>query len=129
MKMNGGRNKMEYKKYDYNECKPAGKNNCICWLNNGEKVTAFYHQKNGNFVGMYGQHQNKVLQDVKEWAYAILPKRHSNDLFPNAVSDLCFSDNTFKTEFSKLDNEKQERLFREIEIVRAAILNYFKENS
>ena len=120
---------MNYEKYNYKEAKPTGKQNCIVWTESGEKITAFYHKKNKNFVGMYGANQNKVIEDVKEWAYAILPKRHSNDLFPNAVSDLCFGENTFKTEFSKLDGNKQERLFREIEIIRAAILNYFKENS
>lgn len=120
---------MNYKKYDYTQFRPTDKQNCICWLEDGTKVTAYYHQLKQAMIGLYEPYQNKQLDDVKEWCYAILPKRTSNDLFPDMVDEFSLKDGkeVFRTQFSCLDNEKQDRLFREVELITAAIKNFYRE--
>lgn len=117
------------KKFNYAEFRPTEKQNCIVWLNDGRKVTAYYHQLKECFVGLYPPFQNVELIGVKEWSYAIVPKRHSNDLFPNMVDCLGLKDGleVFRTDYSCLPDGQQERLFREVENIYATIVNWFKQ--
>lgn len=118
------------KKYNAKEWRPTGKQNCLCWLADGRKVTGYYHQLKGCFVGLYEPFQNVELTGVVEWSYAILPKRTSNDLFPNMITDLALKNDpleTFRTDYSCLDYDQQGRLFDEVEMIRAAIMNYFRQ--
>lgn len=119
---------MNYKKFDMNQ-KPTGKQNCICWLDSDEKVAAYYHRKREMFIGRYGDWKDKPLYNVAEWAYAILPKRHSADLLPDMVTQLQLPNGTevFRTQYSAMDMTQQERLFNEVELIQAAIMNWFNQ--
>ena len=112
-------------RFDVNEVLPNDKQKCICWF----KVASWHHQKKQIFFGRYGDLKNKPLHDVVEWAYAILPKRHSSDLFPEMVTQLQMANGTevFRTQYSCLDTEKQERLFNEVQLIEAAILNWLNK--
>lgn len=120
---------MNYKKFDYSQFRPTGKQNCICWLEDGTKITAYYHQLKSCMIGLYDEWQNKELEGVKEWCYAILSKRTSNDLFPDMVDEMGLKDGleVFRTQFSCLDNEKQDRLFNEVDLTIATIKRWFSE--
>lgn len=120
---------MTLKKYNAKELRPTGKQNCLCWLTDGRKVTAYYHQLKACFIGLYEPFQNVELPGVVEWSYAILPKRTSNDLFPNMVDCLGLKDGleVFRTDYSCLPMEQQERLYDEVDLIYAAIMNYFKQ--
>jgi hypothetical protein len=119
---------VKLQKYNYSEFKPTGKQNCECWITDGSKITAYYHQLKQSFVGLYPPYQNVELLGVKNWRYAIVPKRHSNDLFPNMVDCLFLKDGleVFRSDYGALDDTQQERLFRENELIEATIFNYFK---
>ena len=117
------------KKYNAKEFRPTGKQNCICWLSDGRKVTAYYHQLKQAFIGLYEPFRNIELPNEAELDYAILSKRTSNDLFPNMVDCLGLKDGleVFRTDYSCLHMEQQERLFDEVEMIYAAIVNYFRQ--
>ena len=117
---------INYKKFDAKTRRPTGKQNCIVWLEDGQKITAYYHQKNESFVGLYNSHKGEVLFDVKEWCYCILPRRLSNDLFPDMIDFLGMRDGleVFRTQYSVLPDTQQERLFNENDLVMAAINNW-----
>lgn len=121
---------MSHKKFNAATHRPTGKQNCICWLDTGEKVTSFYHQKRRCFIGRYNSWRDKELLNVVKWSYAILPKRHSH-LLDDMVEQLGLTDGTevFRTQYSVLELEKQERLFEEVQLVKAAILNWLNRYS
>ena len=129
MKLNLNHRRMTLKKYNAKEWRPTGKQNCLCWLSDGRKVTAYYHQLKQAFIGLYEPFQNVELPGVLEWSYAILPKRTSNDLFPNMVDCLGLKDGleVFRTDYSCLQMEQQERLFDENELIQATIMYVLKK--
>jgi len=130
MKLNFNYRRITLNKFKYNEWRPTGKQNCLCWLADGRKVTGYYHQLKSCFIGLYEPFQNVELPGVLEWSYAILPKRTSNDLFPNMITDLTLKNDpleTFRTDYSCLDYDQQGRLFDEVQMIRAAIMNYFRQ--
>lgn len=109
------------KKYKVGE-KPTSKQNCICWLENGEKIPAYFHQKKQSFIGRYGEWQDKKIEDVVEWSYAILSVRHSRQ-FEEALFQLTLKDgiSVFKNEFSAKSGLEQQKLWNEFELIQAAI--------
>ena len=119
---------VNYKKFKFSEHRPTGKQNCICWLVNDEKVACYYHQKKKCFFGRYGEYEKKKLHNVTEWAYAILPKRQSYE-FENSLLTLNLRDGKeeFRIDYSLMSPENQERLHTGIELVQGAILHWFSK--
>ena len=119
---------MNYKKYGWPEFKPDGKANCICWLKNGEKVTAKYHYRRQAFMGLYGEYEGKVLLNVKEWAFAILQRAPSNQ-FDDMLTYLLLEngDIVLQNAYSRMNYLEQKRLNDEVELAGFAIRSHFKD--
>lgn len=118
-----------YNKRKLSEEKPLGKNNCLVWTKDGQKHTAYYHQLKDCFMYLYGDNKQKTVDGVEFWDYCILKNRHTGDLFPNMVAELGMKDGleVFRTQYSMLDSEKQERLYNEVNSINKIVVDYFKK--
>ena len=119
---------MNYQKVKASEKRPIGKQNCICWLNDGKKVACYYHQKKQQFIGRYNSYEGKTLE-VNEWCYAIFPNRHSH-LFGEFVNCMTQPNGRFvlQQEITKMDDDKAQRMFDEVQLLKAAILKRMMES-
>lgn len=119
---------MNYRKVKASQKRPTGKQNCICWLENGVKVACYYHQKKQQFIGRYNGYEGKTLE-VSGWCYAILPKRQSH-LFAEFVECMTQPNGKYvlQQEIAKMDDDRAQRMFDEVQLLKAAILKYVREN-
>lgn len=113
-------------RYKLADKKPDGKYNCICHLDNGETKACYWHVKKQCFFDHYDD--NKQLDGVAEWEYAIVRKRHSSDFEEFMVQMMLENgDIVAKNHFANLPEFRQKRLVEEVQLIDTAIKMYYEK--
>ena len=117
--------------YNYQMEKPEGKSNCIVVLfDSNERIPAIWHVKKACFVGKYNKYQDVELDTVEWWEYAIVKDKISYSVEESLILlNMPYGEQELSAEFSKMDADKQEKLYNDFLELETKIKLWLKENA